>query len=228
MPFSVGQIVELFDQIYFDRVPDDYAGLRVGDRGTVVSSSQRYDFGGLGQHMASWILWHKDQRRSLLIDAGLRVYVNPMDRPGRVTGAFQTFQALSTVIQHEESHAIQEMRRDVERARMTAEDLRGHAWSQEHQKKWRCVAREHARDKLALRGTMLEVGAVLQAAKDEVIEDICKTPGTIAAMREAGIEPEVEAQFSRGEEVLLRKTFDMLMDATAILNPDSDSEADSE
>ena len=63
-----------------------------------------------------------------MVDDRLRVYVNPMDRPGRVSGSHATWQALSTVIQREESYAMQEMKRDVERARMEAEDLRALAW----------------------------------------------------------------------------------------------------
>ena len=55
----------------------------------------------------------------------LRVYVNPMDAPGRAKGSLETMQALRVVLQEEETHAMEEVRQDLERARMTAEDLRG-------------------------------------------------------------------------------------------------------
>ena len=52
----------------------------------------------------------------------LRVYVNPLDAPGRAKGSFETTQALCTATQQEETLAMEEVRRELERARMTAED----------------------------------------------------------------------------------------------------------
>ena len=43
--------------------------------------------------------------------------------------AVETMQALRAVLQEEETHAMEEVRRELERARMTAEDLRGAAFS---------------------------------------------------------------------------------------------------
>ena len=49
-------------------------------------------------------------------------------RPGVASGSFATMQALRVVLQEGESHAMEEVRLDLERARMTAEDLRGAAF----------------------------------------------------------------------------------------------------
>ena len=108
MPFHVGQIIELFDTLGFE--PN--ALLKQGDRGTVIRSEML----NVNDWSYSVILWHKDHRESTMVDGRLRVYVNPMDRPGRDSGSHATWQALSTVIQREESYAMQEMKRDVERA----------------------------------------------------------------------------------------------------------------
>ncbi len=55
----------------------------------------------------------------------LRIYVNPMDAPGRAKGAFETMTALEIVLQKEHPHAMDEVLRELERARMSAEDWRG-------------------------------------------------------------------------------------------------------
>ena len=70
------------------------------------------------------ILWRKNLKESTMTEDRLRVYVNPMDAPGRAKGSFQTMEALRVVLQEDESHAMEEVRRDLERARMTAEDYR--------------------------------------------------------------------------------------------------------
>ena len=94
MPFRVGQIVDMIDTAL---------GLA-----TVIEASRLMNFNLTVDRnalrvevMAARILWHRDQSESLISDSRLRAYVNPMDRPGRVTGAYQTFQALSTIIQQE-------------------------------------------------------------------------------------------------------------------------------
>ena len=52
----------------------------------------------------------------------LRVYVGPMDAPGRAKGSFETMEALRAVLKEGKSHMMEEVRRELERARMKAED----------------------------------------------------------------------------------------------------------
>ena len=47
-----------------------------------------------------------------------------MDAPGRSKGAGERVRALSAVIDYEIPHALEDVTRDLERARMTAEDFR--------------------------------------------------------------------------------------------------------
>ena len=107
MTFSIGQIVELFDSI----------GLyKVGDRGTVIEM--------IGYQTVK-ISMHKTclQTHIMYVKAHcLRHYVNPLDVPGRNKRSYETMQALSIVLQEETPHAMQDVCRELERARMTAED----------------------------------------------------------------------------------------------------------
>ena len=62
-----------------------------------------------------------------MIAERLRLYVNPMDAPGRAKAASETMQTLHTVLQEEEqSHAMDDVLRELERARMQREDFRSH------------------------------------------------------------------------------------------------------
>ncbi len=112
--FSIGQIVEL-DATGFG----PGALLQTGDRGTVVRGGFMNRFGA----MQAMVLWHKDGRERDMVEDRLRAYVNPADAPGRSQGAFATMQALRVVLQEEEPHAMEEVRRELERARMKAEDF---------------------------------------------------------------------------------------------------------
>ena len=114
MDFTVGQIVEL-DTTGF--VPS--SGYEMGDRGTII------DVGGPGYEPGPKVSWHRTGQKKYMTSWRLRVYVNPMDAPGRAKGSLETMQALRVVLQEEETHAMEEVRQDLERARMTAEDLRG-------------------------------------------------------------------------------------------------------
>ena len=111
--FSVGQLVEV-DATGFD----GRALLQTGDRGTVV----REAYPGIHGNMEVNILWHKNLTESTVPEDDLRVYVNPMDAPGRAKGSFDTKGTLRIVLREEMPHAMEEIRRDLERARMTAED----------------------------------------------------------------------------------------------------------
>ena len=113
--FSVGQLVEV-DATGLR--PE--AGLQPGDRGTMVRKAFRNQLG----IMEATILWHKNQTESAVPEDRLRVYLNPMDAPGHAKGSFGTMTALRVVLQEEQPHAIKEITRDLERARMTTEDLR--------------------------------------------------------------------------------------------------------
>ena len=111
--FSVSQIVEV-EAMGFG----EGARLQTGDRGTVVREASRNKIGG----MEVAILWHKNLTESTVPEDRLRVYVNPMDAPGRAKASFETMRALSVVLREEMPHAMEEIKRDLERARMTAED----------------------------------------------------------------------------------------------------------
>ena len=113
--FNAGQIIEL-DATGF--LPG--AALQTGDRGTILSQGILNEFG----HMEHKILWHKNGWETHMIADRLRLYVNSMDLPGRAKGAFETMDALRVVLQEEQPHAMDEVLRELERARMTAEDSR--------------------------------------------------------------------------------------------------------
>ena len=144
MAFSIGQIVEIVDTTGF---LSGYP-LQTSDRGTVIKEVDDlvHVVGLMEMTGCALILWHKRDRRPLfhswMIADRLRLYVNPMDAPGRAKGSFETMQALRTVLQEEEAHAIEELRRELERARMTAEDLRSAAISPYRLLTWREFAIE--------------------------------------------------------------------------------------
>ena len=75
--------------------------------------------------MVYGVLWHKDGREHDMVEDRLRVFTHPMDKPGRAKGAFATMEALRTVLQEEQPHAMLEVLRELEQARMAAEDWRG-------------------------------------------------------------------------------------------------------
>jgi len=71
------------------------------------------------------VRWHKTGRATEMVEDRLKIYTNPADAPGRSHGSFSTMQALQIVLKEEQPHAMTEVLREMERARMTAEDLRG-------------------------------------------------------------------------------------------------------
>ena len=110
--YRIGQIVE---------VTDPWGHVLKGDLGTVVSKPYRFIDG------APWmvdVLPHRLDGRFCVPIPNIRLYDNPMDRPNRSAGAGQTIRALSTVINQTLPHALEEVTRDLERARMEKEDLR--------------------------------------------------------------------------------------------------------
>ncbi len=116
MAFSIGQIVDLNATGFLPGIT-----LQTGDRGTVIATEN--------SRKETKVSWHRTGHESWIASWRLRVYVNPMDAPGRTQGSNETMQALRVVLQEEECRAMELVRRDLERARMTAEDLRGKAFS---------------------------------------------------------------------------------------------------
>ena len=113
--FKVGQIVELAPETTGIFRPGDL--MQTGDRGTVIAPGE-FDEGGVFYK----VLWHKDGREDEVLQDMLSVFTHPMDKPGRATGAFATMEALRTVLQEEQQHAVSEILLNLERARMSAED----------------------------------------------------------------------------------------------------------
>ena len=115
MTFSIGQTVEVSDPNGLDGC--GYGGYMYLDRGTVINT-----FG----YALVKIKMHKTRlhyTNTLYAYADcLRLYVNPLDVPGRNKRSYETMQALSIVLQEETPHAMQDVCRELERARMTAED----------------------------------------------------------------------------------------------------------
>ena len=147
MAFSIGQIVEVDATGFLPGVR-----LQTGDRGTVIATENSRE--------ETKVSWHRTGHESWMTSWRLRVSVNPMDAPGRATGSFETMQALRAVIQEEETHAMEEVRRELERARMTAEDLRGAAFSpygtNYSDPNWRYLTwREFANDRHEMTETMI-------------------------------------------------------------------------
>ena len=69
-------------------------------------------------------MWHESGITTGYFCDALVLYVNPLDAPGRSAGAHRTWAALKVVMNAEQPHAMEEMQRDLERARMEREDLR--------------------------------------------------------------------------------------------------------
>ena len=114
MAFSIGQIVEVSDP---NGLKDyGYGGYMYLDRGTVIDT--------IGQHSVKISMHKTRHNRHILYDSvdHFRLYVNPLDAPGRNKRSYETMQALSIVLQEETPHAMQDVCRELERARMTAED----------------------------------------------------------------------------------------------------------
>ena len=116
MAFSIGQIVEVSD-------PNGLYDYMYLDRGTVIDT--------IGQHSVKISMHKTRHNRHILYDSvdHFRLYVNPLDVPGRNKRSYETMQALNIVLLEETPPAMKEVirelehtRRDVERARMTAED----------------------------------------------------------------------------------------------------------
>ncbi len=114
MAFSIGQIVEVSDP---NGLKDyGYGGYMYLDRGTVIDT--------VGYHTVK-LSMHKTRQHDYIFYASadcLRLYVNPLDAPGRNKRSYETMQALSIVLREETPHAMQDVCRELERARMTAED----------------------------------------------------------------------------------------------------------
>ena len=91
----------------------------LSQKGTVVSPPYSSMYGDRVD-----VLWHNSGVTSPSFVDVLVPYVNPLDAPGRSAGAHRTWAALKVVMNAEQPHAMEEMQRDLERARMTAEDLR--------------------------------------------------------------------------------------------------------
>ncbi len=212
MAFRIGQVVEL-DAAGLDQE----ALLQTGDRGTVIKEAVLNEVGALEAR----ILWHRGLRESRVVIDRLRLYVNPMDVPRRAQGSFETMQALRVVLQEEEGYAMEKVRRDFERACMSAEDLRGAMIARYDGATWRAFA-------LSL-GDRLET-AVTRAFDDHagplaariransLLVDAVRAPDGEASEEEGEEEKEEEAeedesdderngesmQFLPGEHVVLR------------------------
>ena len=121
MTLRLGQIVEL-DASGFSPP----ATLQTGDRGTIISGVSLNEF----DNEQIKVLWHKNGRELWMVKGRLRLYTYPMMKPlGRSHGAGDTVRALAKVIDVELPHALQDVMRDLERARMENEDLRTKALS---------------------------------------------------------------------------------------------------
>ena len=69
------------------------------------------------------VIWHDSGVTSPSFVDVLVLYVDPLNTPGRSKGARETWAALKLVLNVEQPHAMEEMQRDLERARMEREDL---------------------------------------------------------------------------------------------------------
>ena len=124
--FGIGQIVAVNGT---NILPGDGCPpwRRAGDRGTIVAVREN----GSGQLEAK-VLWHPGGSYTWMIERWLCRYTDPTtNTPGRSQGAGNTVRALAKVIDTELPHALEEVTRDLERARMTAEDFRCAARSAE-------------------------------------------------------------------------------------------------
>ena len=121
MTFSIGQTVEVSDPNGLDGF--EYGGYMYLDRGTVIHTIGK-SLVKLNMHKTRL---HYSNTLYAWADC-LRLYV-PLDAPGRNKRSYETMQALNIVLLEETPPAMKEVirelehtRRDVERARMTAED----------------------------------------------------------------------------------------------------------
>ena len=114
MTFSIGQTVEVSDPNGLDGC--GYGGYMYLDRGTVIHTIGK-SLVKLNMHKTRL---HYSNTLYAWADC-LRLYV-PLDAPGRNKRSYETMQALSIVLQEETPHAMQDVCRELERARMTAED----------------------------------------------------------------------------------------------------------
>lgn len=109
LEFSIGQSV----------ASDHELTARYGIIGALVNDPYNRAGGGRVD-----VLWHQSGITTSYFCDRLVLYVNPMDAQGRSAGAHWTWAALDIVLDQERPHAMGEMQRDLERARMTAQDLR--------------------------------------------------------------------------------------------------------
>ena len=113
--FQIGQIVELGASGF---LPD--STLQIGDRGTITSAARMNEF----TEEEVKVLWRQNSRESWMTTRRLSLYTYPMIRPvGRAHGAGDTVRALAKVIEVELPYALEDVTRDLERARMEKEDL---------------------------------------------------------------------------------------------------------
>ena len=203
MVFSIGQIVALNATGFVD------SPLQTGDYGTIIATS-------LPHREGVRVSWHRTGLETPMSVWRLRVYVNPMDAPGRAQGSNETMQALRVVLQEEECRAMELVRRDLERARMTVEDMRGAAFSpygtNYSDPNWRFLTwREFANDRHEMTETMI---GRMDSAQDLIEE------ARAGALRAAD---------SNGSRVDLRValigTSNLLVDARRALH-DEDSESE--
>ena len=104
--FHVGQLVKM-------KSYSDATRVRFGDLGTVVGYPAE----------PTWtdVLWHRSGHRFPIRNIQRCPYQHPMDAPGRSVGAGNTVRALTTCINMELPNALEEVTRDLERARMEKE-----------------------------------------------------------------------------------------------------------
>ena len=110
MTFSIGQTVEVSDPNGLDGC--GYGGYMYLDRGTVINT-----FG----YALVKIKMHKTRlhyTNTLYAWADcLRLYVNPLDAPGRNKRSYETMQALNIVLLEETPPAMKEVIRELEHTR---------------------------------------------------------------------------------------------------------------
>jgi len=123
MPFTVGQVVQLDASSSTQQI-----GGRIRNAGalaTVVELGEPFiETSVPGPWDTYAVMWHTDQVISELVEWELTLYVDPANQPGRTDGAFRTMEALRLVVDVEQPHAMIDIIRELDRARMYAEDCR--------------------------------------------------------------------------------------------------------
>ena len=123
MPFTVGQVVQLDADASTQQI-----GGRVRNAGalaTVVELREPFTETSVPGPWGSYaVMWHTDQVISELVEWELAAHVDPANQPGRTNGAFRTMEALRLVVEVEQPHAMIDIIRELDRARMYAEDCR--------------------------------------------------------------------------------------------------------